>query len=86
MRYPALAYQPEAPSPPGRHPHPEPQQHQVGNGTITAADLTNLTPYQPQTRSRARIDFLGDVPRLTLMKARARSVIVEPGGLVTATR
>jgi hypothetical protein len=33
----------------------------------------------------ARIDFVGDGPRLILMKARARSVIVLPGGCVART-
>jgi hypothetical protein len=33
----------------------------------------------------AKIDFFGEVPCLTLMKARARRLIVEPGGCVTRT-
>src|SRR2546421_8959798 len=41
---------------------------------------------QPQTLTFARIDFFGVRPCLTLMKAQARTVIVEPGGCVTRTR
>jgi hypothetical protein len=41
---------------------------------------------QAQTFTRARIDFLGSLPRRTLMKARARSVMVEPRGWFTVTR
>ena len=33
---------------------------------------------QPQTLSVVLIDFVGDLPLVTLMKARALTVIVEP--------
>jgi uncharacterized protein YggU (UPF0235/DUF167 family) len=83
MRYPALAYQPEAPSPPGRHPHPEPHTPQlhIGNDTLTAANLTNLPPYQPPgARDNARVAQAAQIRvRLTPRAAREQIAAGESG-------